>query len=167
MGEIMSYFKTFYLEKENIITSKESNFIKHTLQEMEKIENSREYNEYPMLFEELAQKYNSLNFETSEKEGMVSAIILAVGKNSYIYWNEIFPIEHDGSQYTTTALPIWVGLDALGAGAAAVSSLWSQRNNHSVDWAEVGGQALIWGVGSSIPATRPFTKIFKPKGKYI
>jgi hypothetical protein len=49
-------------------------------------------------------------------------------------------------------LPPWAWGGIIGAGAGALSSLWSQRKSASTDWAEVGGQALIWGASGSLCA---------------
>ncbi len=145
------------LNKENLITSTESILLEKLITLIEDADTNGDYSDFKVRLNDLQDQWASANFSTSKNEGYISGLTLAVAENSYNYWTN----ENTVANGKTQAVPLWVGLDAVGALAGAGGSLWSQRNNEKVDWWEVGGQALIWGAAGSIPGTRAFSKIVR------
>ena len=92
-----------------------------------------------------------LNDPAIEEDAKGYAMLISdVAKSSRTYWAESW--RNDPDSRKQLLLPPWAWGDIIGAGAGALSSLWSQRNNAKKDWAEVGGQALIWGASGSLCA---------------
>lgn len=85
---------------------------------------------------------------------------IEIAQNSYYYWLDD-AITTKPTLGTNALLPLWVGMDVVGALAGGGSSMWSQRNNKKFDWYEIGGQTLIWGVAGSITGSSRFLKLFR------
>lgn len=97
---------------------------------------------------------NALNLNDEAHEGYISNIVINVASNSLEYWD-------DYDNPITNALPVWVGLDAVGAIAAGGASLLSDyANNQPLNWKTAGAWALGGAVGSLVPSTRWFKKFF-------
>lgn len=140
-----------------IISEKENQILLQTLQIIEETDKLGDYSNFLPQLQKIKNNWLSSSFKIEEGEGRVSSYMISVAENSYNFWTST----PNGRVSGSLAVPLWVGLDAVGALAGAGSSLWSQRNNQDTDWWEVGGQAVIWGAAGSIPGTRAFSKIFK------
>lgn len=113
-----------------------------------------DYNTLVTKFNQLQTTWNSQNFNTAIYQGYISACALNVARNSASYWNTYDP-DGGGAARMQVIPPVWVGLDAVGALAGAISV-----KVEGGSWSSAGRQALVWGVGSSIPGTRWFRKLF-------
>ncbi len=107
------------------------------------------------------QQWDAQHYNSDEQEGFLSAAVIAVGTGSVAYWQTQTQIRDtpDGPG-PALAIPFWVGCDVVGALAGGGSSMYSQRNNASYDWGEIGGQALIWGASSSLLGSSRFRAFF-------
>ncbi|HMT75263.1 MAG TPA: hypothetical protein PKA77_14410 [Chitinophagaceae bacterium] len=139
-----------------LFSVKEKNFIDSMLIRIGRVETVRDYGTFPAVFDGLDVLYSAQNFDTETGDGYISSICLEIGKNSYQYWSVTNVLDNPNGTYeSVTALPLWVGLDALGAVAGGVSSLVSGGS-----LGQAGSQALIWGGAGSVPATRWFRRLF-------
>jgi hypothetical protein len=95
-----------------------------------------------------------LGLDDKNNQGFISGLTISVASNSLELWYNY--------EFTTpNSLPVWVGLDALGALAGSAGSLIGDyMNGNNLNWGNAGMQGLVWGVTASIPSTRPFKKLF-------
>lgn len=148
------------LLKHSIISEREHEFINILLDRMAELERSGAQSSYGDLAAEMSEKWRAYNFDECSNEGFLSNAMLQVMSNSYKYW-----VAYASSDAVTSerlaALPLWVGLDAVGAiaggGAAALDSYW---NTGKVNWKSTAAWALGGAVAGSVPATRWFKRLF-------
>ncbi|MBS1607262.1 MAG: hypothetical protein JSS98_01380 [Bacteroidetes bacterium] len=105
-------------------------------------------------------------FNTALHQGDISAYTILIADSSITFWNRYngtgSRISNRDRDQAILALPLWLGLDALGAlGGAIGAGVDSYLNSGSVNWKSVGAWALGGAVGASVPGTRWFTKFFK------
>lgn len=140
-----------------IITEKEYAFIGRILDAITDIEKNGKTASYGDCAASLLEAWDREKFDVCKNEGYLSRATLKVMENSFKYWTG-YTEKAMGIQ----ALPLWVGLDAVGglAGglAAGIDSYW---NTGSVNWKSVGAWTLGGAVGASIPGTRWFTRLFR------
>jgi hypothetical protein len=106
---------------------------------IEDVDSNEDYSDFSIHLNDLKDQWKQANFDTTKNEGYISGLTPAVAENSYNYWAD----QGITANGRTQAVPLWIGLDAVGALAGAGGSLWSQRKSEKVDWWEVGVQALI------------------------
>lgn len=149
------------LLKHSIISEKEHEFINILLNRMAELERSGGQSSYGDLAAEMSEKWRACNFDECRNEGFLSNAMLQVMANSYEYWTAYASSADAATSERLAALPLWVGLDAVGAiaggGAAALDSYW---NTGSVNWKSTAAWALGGAVAGSVPATRWFTRLF-------
>jgi ABC-type uncharacterized transport system substrate-binding protein len=144
------------LVNDNKMTSSEKNLIFELLDLTYYCDSTGDYTNFQSKLDEIRTEKNSIQW-TSDNGKMIDYGI-EVGQNSYYYW--LGDANMSGKQAKVLLVPLWVGLDVVGALAGGGSSMWSQRNNRSYDWAEIGGQSLIWGVAGSITGSGRFLRLF-------
>ena len=143
---------------QSVVTTKEKAFLESMINQIGDVENSRDYASYPAKLAQFEAQYATQSFNESTGEGAMASIFIEVAKNSHDYWTNTYPTENPSfaRPEQTQVLPVWLGLDAIGALAGGIGSLASGSS-----WGQAGTQALIWGVGASIPGTRWFKNLFR------
>lgn len=140
------------------ISTKESNFIKDILDSIRTKESNGATDQFGSLSQALTTTWKSKNFDTCNNQGYVSKIMIRLMDSSYNYWNRYPYGVHGRGQ----ALPLWVGLDIVGAVCGALGSIIGDLVHHrALDFVGAGAQALVWGAGASLPGTRWFLNLFK------
>jgi hypothetical protein len=107
-------------------------------------------------------QWEAQGFKAENQEGFVSAAAISTAEGSLAYWQNFPDVYQPPTGSGADALAAWVVADAIGAATGAASELYNQRNNAEIDWGGVGGQALIWGAGTSLcGAAGRIAKYFK------
>jgi hypothetical protein len=140
----------------NILNNNEAVIL---LKMFEEINNSKElkkeeaYDKINKAITEAIISHDLLNLNNSNHEGFVSMTAIQVAKNSLQFWTNY---EYDKDM--NPCMPLWVGMDAVGALCGAGSSLLQNHLNHQAyDW----NGAAAWGLGGALGASIPSTKWFK------
>lgn len=113
-----------------------------------------------LALQEARQQWESQHFNVDEQEGFLSAAVISVGNGSVAFWQTQVNVMDPPGGPGAEMIPFWVGCDVVGALAGGGSSMYSQRNNASYDWYEIGGQAVIWGASSSLLGSSRFRAFF-------
>ncbi|SFC41299.1 hypothetical protein SAMN05421780_105138 [Flexibacter flexilis DSM 6793] len=99
---------------------------------------------------------DNLKLDYSVHQGYVSRLTIAVAANSLEYWYQY----HQNTQ-NPPSLPIWVGMDAMGALVGAGVSIGNDWiDGHPINWGHAGMGALGGAIGGSVPSTRWFKAVF-------
>lgn len=143
---------------QDILISEEVEFIKEILDSIKSVQTDQRFSADEELVRDFDTKWETFEFDTCNNQGYMFRIMIRVMDNSYNFWVN-YP--HDINE-RTVALPVWAGLDILGALSgglrAMISNLW---HNQPVNWGNVGSQALLFAAAGSTVEARWFTKIFK------
>lgn len=140
------------LVNQNKMTLSEQNLLIKLLDLTYYYDSTGDYTSFQSKLDEIKTEKNSMQWTIDN--GKMIDYGIEVGQ----YW--LGDANVSSKQAKVLAIPLWVGLDVVGAIARGGSSMWSQRNNSRYDWAEIGGQALIWGVAGSITGSGRFLRLF-------
>lgn len=143
---------------QDILISEEVEFIKEILDSIKRVQTDQRFSAFEELVRDFDTKWETFEFDTCNNQGYMSQIMIRVMDNSYNYWTN-YSYDINGR---IVALPVWAGLDIIGALSgglsAMISNLW---HNQPVNWGNVGSQALLFAAAGSTVGARWFTKIFK------
>ena len=113
----------------------------------------------------LRSTWNTQGFNYTLHQGDISRYVIDIADSSVAYWtryNGGTTPQRAGQAPPPIILPLWLGLDAVGALAGGIAAgLDSYSNTGHVNWKSVGSWALGGAIASSVPALRPFRNFFR------
>lgn len=147
-----------------LMTNTEKTILQNLFTYLQQYQNSQiDYNTMKSNIASLKNTWRLQGFNVSLHQGDISSYTLNIADTSVTYWNSyggVMPVRN--SPIGIAILPVWVGLDAVGAlGGALAAGLDSYWSSGRVNWRSVGAWALGGAIASSVPSLRVFRRFFR------